>query len=136
MKKKTLIILGVILIVLVGVGFYFFSNQSTYKVIINNKTNKEISGLQISYSNNSKNISVPSIKAGGSEEVKVKAEGNGSLVMYYTDILGDSHKEILAGYFEKGSEGKVVVNITAVNDLGIYGMEIASPEAENILNNQ
>ena len=52
MKKKTLIILGVILIVLVGVGFYFFSNQSTYKVIINNKTNKEISGLQISYSNN------------------------------------------------------------------------------------
>ena len=115
---------------------YFFSNQSTYKVIINNKTNKEISGLQISYSNNSKNISVPSIKAGGSEEVKVKAEGNGSLVMYYTDILGDSHKEILAGYFQKGSEGKVVVNITAVNDLGIYGMEIASPEAENILNNQ
>ena len=131
MKKKTLIILGVILIVLIGVGFYFFSNQST-----NNKTNKEISGLQISYSNNSKNISVPSIKAGGSEEVKVKAEGNGSLVMYYTDILGDSHKEILAGYFQKGSEGKVVVNITAVNDLGIYGMEIASPEAENILNNQ
>ena len=63
MKKKTLIILGVILIVLIGVGFYFFSNQSTYKVIINNKTNKEISGLQISYSNNSKNISVPSIKA-------------------------------------------------------------------------
>ena len=126
MKKKTLIILGVILIVLIGVGFYFFSNQSTYKVIINNKTNKEISGLQISYSNNSKNISVPSIKAGG----------NGSLVMYYTDILGDSHKEILAGYFQKGSEGKVVVNITAVNDLGIYGMEIASPEAENILNNQ
>ena len=124
MKKKTLIILGVILIVLIGVGFYFFSNQSTYKVIINNKTNKEISGLQISYSNNSKNISVPSIKAGG------------SLVMYYTDILGDSHKEILAGYFQKGSEGKVVVNITAVNDLGIYGMEIASPEAENILNNQ
>ncbi|WP_415348837.1 hypothetical protein [Clostridium perfringens] len=119
-----------------GVGFYFFSNQSTYKVIINNKTNKEISGLQISYSNNSKNINVPSIKAGGSEEVKVKAEGNGSLVMYYTDILGDSHKEILAGYFQKGSEGKVVVNITAVNDLGIYGMEIASPEAENILNNQ
>ena len=53
MKKKTLIILGVILIVLIGVGFYFFSNQSTYKVIINNKTNKEISGLQISYSNNS-----------------------------------------------------------------------------------
>ena len=136
MKKKTLIILGVILIVLIGVGFYFFSNQSTYKVIINNKTNKEISGLQISYSNNSKNISVPSIKAGGSEEVKVKAEENGSLVMYYTDILGDSHKEILAGYFQKGSEGKVVVNITAVNDLGIYGMEIASPEAENILNNQ
>ena len=64
MKKKTLIILGVILIVLIGVGYYFFSNQSTYKVIINNKTNKEISGLQISYSNNSKNISVPSIKAG------------------------------------------------------------------------
>ena len=59
MKKKTLIILGVILIVLIGIGFYFFSNQSTYKVIINNKTNKEISGLQISYSNNSKNISVP-----------------------------------------------------------------------------
>ncbi|XZJ57517.1 hypothetical protein ACSXDE_02300 [Clostridium perfringens] len=56
--------------------------------------------------------------------------------MYYTDILGDSHKEILAGYFQKGSEGKVLVNITAVNDLGIYGMEIASPEAENILNNQ
>lgn len=45
MKKKTLIILGVILIVLVGVGFYFFSNQSTYKVIINNKTNKEITYL-------------------------------------------------------------------------------------------
>lgn len=136
MKKKTLIILGIIFIILIGVGIYFFSSSSTYKVIINNDTNKEISGLQISYSNSSKNISVPNIKAGGSEEVKVKSKENGSLVMYYTDILGDSHKEILAGYFQKGSKGKIVVNITAVNDLGIYGMEIASPEAENILNNQ
>ncbi|WP_300261632.1 hypothetical protein [Clostridium sp.] len=136
MKKKTLIILGIIFIILIGVGVYFFSSSSTYKVIINNDTNKEISGLQISYSNSSKNISVPNIKAGGSEEVKVKSKENGSLVMYYTDILGDSHKEILAGYFQKGSKGKIVVNITAVNDLGIYGMEIASPEAENILNNQ
>ena len=56
--------------------------------------------------------------------------------MYYTDILGDSHKEILAGYFQKGAQGKIVVNITSVNTLGIYGMEIASPEAENILNNK
>ncbi len=75
MKKKTLIILGVILIVLIGVGFYFFSNQSTYKVIINNKTNKEISGLQISYSNNSKNISVPSIKSRWFRGSKGKSRG-------------------------------------------------------------
>lgn len=136
MKKKTSIILSIIFIVLLGIGFYFFSNQSTYKVIINNNTNKEISGLQISYNNNKKNISIPSIKAGDSEEVNVKSNENGSLVMYYTDILGDSHKEILAGYFQKGAQGKIVVNITSVNTLGIYGMEIASPEAENILNNK
>lgn len=135
MKKKTLIILSIIFIILLGIGFYFFSNQSTYKVIINNNTNKEISGLQISYNNN-KNISIPSIKADDSEEVNVKSNENGSLFMYYTDILGDSHKEILAGYFQKGAQGKIVVNITSVNTLGIYGMEIASPEAENILNNQ
>lgn len=135
MKKKILIILGIILIVLIGSGIYFFSNQSTYKVIINNNTNKEISGLQISYNSNNKNIDVPTIKAGESKEVKVRAKENGSLVMYYTDILGDTHKEILGGYFQKGSKGKVVVNITAISELGIYGMEIASPEAENIMNN-
>ena len=135
MKKKTLIILSIIFIILLGIGFYFFSNQSTYKVIINNNTNKEISGLQISYNNN-KNISIPSIKAGDSEEVNVKSNENGSLFMYYTDILGDSHKEILAGYFQQGAQGKIVVNITSVNTWGIYGMEIAAPEAENILNNQ
>ncbi|MDZ5253237.1 hypothetical protein [Clostridium sp. LIBA-8841] len=136
MKKKTLIILGVILILLLSVGVYLVKDSSTFKITINNKTNKEISGLKISYSNNSKNINVPSIKAGKSTELKVKADESGSLVMYYTDILGDSHKEILAGYFQKGFSGKVVVNITTVNDLGIYGMEIASPEAENILNNE
>ena len=135
MNKKILIILGIILILLIGLGFYFVSNKSTYKVIINNKTNKEINGLQISYSNNNKNINVPSIKVGSSEEVKLKTEENGSLVMYYTDILGDSHKEILVGYFQKGSYGKVVVNITAVNDLGIYSVEIASHEAESTVNN-
>ncbi len=53
----------------------FFSNQSTYKVIINNKTNKEISGLQISYSNNSKNISVPSIKSRWFRGGKGKSRG-------------------------------------------------------------
>lgn len=136
MKKKTLIILGIILIVLLSVGVYWLKDSSTFKITINNKTNKEISGLQISYSNNSKSIKVPSIKAGESTEVKVKADESGSLVMYYTDILGDSHKEILAGYFQQGDSGKVVVNITSVNELGIYGMEIASPEAENILNNE
>lgn len=136
MKKKTLIILGIILILLLSVGVYWLSNSSTFKITINNKTNKEISGLQISYSNNSKSINVPSIKAGESTEVKVKTDESGSLVMYYTDILGDSHKEILAGYFQQGDSGKVVVNITSVNELGIYGMEIASPEAENILNNK
>lgn len=136
MKKKTLIILGIILIVLLSVGVYWLKDSSTFKITINNKTNKEISGLQISYSNNSKSINVPSIKVGESTEVKVKADESGSLVMYYTDILGDSHKEILAGYFQQGDSGKVVVNITSVNELGIYGMEIASPEAENILNNE
>ncbi|MDZ4994274.1 hypothetical protein GNF80_15095 [Clostridium perfringens] len=136
MKKKTLIILGIILIVLLSVGVYWLKNSSTFKITINNKTNKEISDLQISYSNNSKSINVPSINAGESTEVKVKADESGSLVMYYTDILGDSHKEILAGYFQQGDSGNVVVNITSANELGIYGMEIASPEAENILNNE
>lgn len=136
MKKKILMILGIILIVLLSVGVYWLKDSSKFKITINNKTNKEISGLQISYSNNSKSIKVPSIKAGESTEVKVKADESGSLVMYYTDILGDSHKEILAGYFQQGDSGKVVVNITSVNELGIYGMEIASPEAENILNNE
>ncbi|EGT3617399.1 hypothetical protein FHH43_14415 [Clostridium perfringens] len=136
MRKKTLLILGIILVILLSIGFYLLKDSSTFKVTINNKTNKEVSGLQIGYDNNKANINVPSIKAGESTEVKVKSDENGSLVMYYTDILGDSHKEILAGYFQKGVSGKVVVNITAVNDLGIYGMEIASPEAENILNNK
>lgn len=134
MKKKNLIILGVILVILVGAGLYFLSNKSSYKVVINNKTNKEISGLQISSGNSNKNIDVPNIEAFSSKEVKIKSKENGSLVMYYTDYLGDSHKEILAGYFQKGAKGKVVVNITSVNDLGIYSMEIASPEAEEILN--
>lgn len=136
MKKKILIIVGIILIALIGGGFYFFSNQSTYKVVINNKTSTEISGLQISYSDNSKNISIPSIKAGDSKEVNIQTDKNGSLVIYYTDVLGDSHKEILTGYFQKGSSGKVVVNIIALNYLGIYSMEIVSPEAESTLNNQ
>lgn len=134
MKKKNLIILGVILVILVVAGLYFLSNKSSYKVVINNKTNKEISGLQISSGNSNKNIDVPNIEAFSSKEVKIKSKENGSLVMYYTDCLGDFHKEILAGYFQKGAKGKVVVNITSVNDLGIYSMEIASPEAEEILN--
>lgn len=136
MKKKTLIILGILSIILIGIRFYVYRCQSTYKIIINNKTDKEISGLQISYNSSSKNIDVPTIKPGDFEEIRVSSEENGSLVIYYKDILGDFHKEILGGYFSKGSKGKIVVNITAVNTLGIYGMEIASPEAENIINNK
>lgn len=134
MKRKIFIILGLIVILALGINAYMVKNKSGYLITITNKTQKEVTGLQISYGNNKANLDVPEIAPGKSVIMKIKTMSNGSLFMYYTDVAGNYHKEILAGYYQKDAKGKINVNITAQDVLGIYGIEVESPEAEQAIN--
>ncbi|WP_300348805.1 hypothetical protein [Clostridium sp.] len=134
MKKKIFIVLGIIIVLALGITAYIVKNKSGYSLTITNKTKKEITGLQISYGNNSYNLDVPSIAPNKSVSMRIKTNTNGSLFMYYTDIIGNYHKEILSGYYQKGAKGKINVNITAQDNLGVYGIEVESPEAEQDVN--
>lgn len=135
MKKKVIVILGLLLVLGLSFGVYIIKNKSEFHVVINNETNETINGLEISSGGTSDNINVGGIEAGKSKNLVVKTKEAGDLVMYYTDIAGNYHKEILAGYYKPGAKGKVVVNITSVDAFGVYSMEIASPAAEALENN-
>ncbi len=134
MKKKFFVVLGIIIVLTLGITTYFVESKSGYCLTITNKTKNEITGLQLSYGNNSYNVDVPPIPVDKSVSMQIKTDSNGSLFMYYTDIIGNYHKEILSGYYQKGAKGKINVNITAKDNLGVYGIEVESPAAEQDIN--
>lgn len=121
MKKTVVtisaIILSLILLVLLII-FYNGSNRG-FEIQINNQTGLQIEGLKITYDGLKEDISIKPIKPGSTYSFNIKPQGafeGSSLKIYYFDKSGNRHEKILVERFEKGNWGRVLLDITSIDE--------------------
>jgi hypothetical protein len=129
MKK---IIVSIIVLIIGALGFASYKlGQDGFDITVENKTNKEVSGLYLTYENIKSNIKIPFLALGDKYTINVNPneESNddfseAALKLEYKDNKGDLHTEYVIGYFEKGYSGKAVINIKSVDESGKLEAEI------------
>ena len=128
-KRKVFVILIVLLFVIFGfISFIVFSNkQIGFDIEIKNNTSESISGLGITYTGIGKDIELPEVKAGERYKLNIDPSedfSENSMIIYYKDKRGYTHKNTLIGYFEKGNKGKATVNMISQDKNGLIMMQI------------
>ncbi|MBK5443485.1 MULTISPECIES: hypothetical protein [unclassified Peribacillus] len=125
MKK----VIGVILVLgIIGLGSYFLLlKQEGFEFTVKNQTNKEITGLYLTYNHINSDIKIPSIQPG--EETKLNVTptedfGENSMKLQYKDSKGKQHTEYVIGYFEKGYSGGGKITLESINKNGEIQMKI------------
>ena len=121
MKKifviSSAILLGLILLTLLVT--IITGSSKGFEIQINNQTGSQVEGLKITYNGLKEDISIKQINPGSTNSFKVKPqeafEGS-SLKIYYFDKLGNRHEKILVEHFEKGNWGRVLLDITSIDE--------------------
>lgn len=103
--------------------------KSRSVISIKNKTEKDISTLQIIYHNLDKNeeVRIPIISPNQTYKTKIMFPENfieGSLILSYLDLQGNKHEEYLQGYIEKSYSGKISVVIDSIDSNGVLTVTI------------
>lgn len=128
MYKKNIV--SVILILLVALGFIsykFFLNNNGFDIEIKNNTGENIGGLSITYKGITKDIHLPEIEPGEIYKINVNPKedfSENSMIIYYKDKVGYVQRNTLIGYFGKGYNGKVKVNINSQDKKGLIIMQV------------
>lgn len=129
MKK---IIVSIIVLIIGALCFVTIRiAQEGFDIRVENETNKEVSGLYLTYDNIKSDINIPSIASGEKYTLNVNQNedsnndfSEAALKLEYEDDKGNLHTEYLIGYFEKGYTGKAVVNIKSIDENGKLEVEI------------
>lgn len=128
MKK---IIISIVLIIgALGLAAFILV-QDGFDIKVENETNKEISGLYLTYDNIKSHIEIPSIASGEKYTLNVNPNENSNddfdeaaLKLEYKDNKGNLHTEYVIGYFEKGYSGNALINIKSTDENGKIEVEI------------
>lgn len=128
-KRNVIIAIIVLLLITSGIIGYSFlcDNTSGFNIEIKNNTSENIRGLAITYQGITKDIALPEIKAGETYKLNINPQedfSENSMIIYYKDKRGYIQKNTLIGYFEKGYNGKVKVNINSRDENGLIIMQI------------
>lgn len=109
----------------------FLMAQSNLEIVLNNDTDKELSGLVLSYEGIKEDIEIPSIAAGKTEvasiDVKQQSDDDFSkaeLLLIYTDDAGETHRETVMEQMEAGERADAEVTIEAIENDGKLKMDI------------
>lgn len=128
---KRNVIIAVTLLLLITSGFIsyklFANKHDGFNIEIKNNISENIRGLTITYQGIDKDIELPEIEAGKTYKINVNPKedfGENSMIIYYKDKSGFVQKNTLIGYFEKGYNGKVNVNINSQDKNGLIIMQI------------
>ena len=127
-RRKLIILVLVIGVIVCATAILLLSKgPAGLAITIENNTQIDVTGLQISYEHITKDIEIPDIKAGTSYRLVVNPTenfGENHMLLYYLDKTGTKQSEIIVGYFEKGYSGKVNVKIKSVNDKGVFQLDV------------
>jgi hypothetical protein len=125
MKK---VIVGILVLGLIGIGSYFlFLGQEGFNITVKNQTNKEISGLFLTYHNITSDIKIPSILPDKEYKFNVTPTenfGENSMKLHYKDHNGQLHTEYVFGYFEKGYSGDAIITLKSIDVNGEIQIEV------------
>lgn len=96
-------------------------------VSIENQTDYEIKGLEISYFYNENEIKIPPLEP--DEHVKMnvlpkEVFSETSMKILYTDFEGKQQEEVIVGYLEKGYQGSAKVKAESVNSKGVITFQV------------
>ncbi|MET3194110.1 hypothetical protein [Bacillus sp. OAE603] len=115
--KKILVVITIMIIGLVGIKGYDLIHGG-FEIKIKNQTNKELSGLYLTYDNIKSDIKIPLIDLNKDYKLNVnpsKDIGESSMKLHYKDNKGKLHKETVIGYFEGGYSGDILIKIKSID---------------------
>lgn len=125
-KSKIFIILA--LIVLVLLAFYLMNSkhEELITLTIKNESTEKVNDLNLFLSNEESFYKV-SLEANEKKTIKISYSDTfyeGSLMMKYTDLNANEHKETIIGYVEKRQSIKTTLIIKAVDAQGVIEFEV------------
>lgn len=132
MRKKILLIVLVAIIPVTAVIVVFnILTQIGIDIKIKNETNKEISGLYVTYNEIKSDVEIPTLKQGEKYKLNVSHGKNsnknfseGALLLEYKDKNGQKHTEYLVGYIERGYSGFINIKLSDIDENGKIKMDI------------
>lgn len=132
-KKITLLVIAAIILGTILIVLFNIFTQVGIDIKIKNETNKEISGLYITYEEIKSNVEIKSLKPGEKVKINIRDSKHSSddfdeaaLLLEYKDDNGKVHTEYLVGYMERSYWGFVNVKIKKFNENGRLNMDIKS----------
>lgn len=123
-KRNVFIAIMVLLLTILGLANY---KNNGFDIEIKNNTNENISGLTITYKNIVKDVGIPEIQPGETYKINLNPQesfSENSMIIYYKDKRGYVQRNTLIGYFEKGYNGRIKVNINSQDKNGLIIMQI------------
>ncbi|MEI2467442.1 hypothetical protein AB9M62_00265 [Bacillales bacterium AN1005] len=132
MKKKLVITILLVLIPVAIISVIFnILTQKGIDINITNQTNREITGLYVTYNEIKSELRIPSLRPGEKYKLNVSDEKNsnenfseGALLLEYKDKNGDVQTEYIAGYIQIGFSGYASIKIIDMDKTGKLKMKI------------
>jgi hypothetical protein len=113
---------------IIGIGIYsLFSGQEGFDITVKNQTNKEISGLYLTYDNITSDIKIPPIPPSKEYRFNVTPTedfGENSMKLHYKDHKGQLQTEYVFGYFEKGYFGDAIITLKSIDENGKIEIQV------------
>lgn len=128
MGKKSKIIIGILILSLLVVVIMAKMNFNRgYKISITNDSNKTVEKLELKYKSGNKIQTISKIEPEKSWKYTVDTsilQGENAIILSYKDNMGNSYKEYVVGYLEKGYSGKTNVIINNIDENGKLEIEL------------
>lgn len=126
-KKSKIITCILILFLLLAVIMVKMNFNRGYKISITNDSNKTVEKLELKYKSGNKIQTISKIEPEKSWKYTVDTsilQGENAIILSYKDNMGNSYKEYVVGYLEKGYSGKTNVIINNIDENGKLEIEL------------
>ncbi|MEH7400029.1 hypothetical protein V7148_03470 [Gottfriedia acidiceleris] len=124
--KKILVIIAILITGFVGIKGYFLF-QSGFDIKIKNQTNKNVTGIYLTYDHFKTDIKIPTIASHKDYKLNIKPSkdvGESTMELQYKDNKGKLHTESVIGYFEGDYSGNILITIKSVYEDGKLKIKI------------